>query len=145
MPCNCGCTNTTVNCTCPDPGAIEGAKINNIISQSFAGGQDINNAGAGYLHTIYTNTAANSQIVYVQTNCRISCTTTHNVNSEYYINAGATGNIQYQDVAQTSIDHTHFLITTTLAPGDILKIKFLSDNANGKLQWLVSFIYKYDI
>lgn len=145
MSCNCGCTNTTVNCTCPDPTGIDAAKLENIVSTTFSGGQDIYNAGAGYTHTLYTNTTSGSQIVYVQTNSRISCTTTHNVQTDYYVNAGAVGVTEYQDSASTNIDYTHFLVAVTVPPAGIVKLKFLSDNANGKLQWLVAFIYKYDV
>jgi hypothetical protein len=145
MSCNCGCTNTTVSCNCPDPGSISAAKIENIVSEDFEGGQDIYNGGAGYLHTLYTNTSSGNQIVYVQTNSNITCTTTHDITSEYYVNATNVGTVQQQTTALTATDHTHFMITQTLGPGDILKIKFLSSHIDGKLEWLVSFIYKYDI
>lgn len=145
MACDCGCTNTTVNCNCPDPEGVAGAKLDNIVSVSFGGGQDIFNAGAGYTHTLYTNSTSGTQIVYVQTNALISCTVSHNIQSDYYLNAGLTGVTQYDDNASTRTDYTHFLIATTVPAGGQIKLKFLSNNANGKLQWLESFIYKYDV
>lgn len=144
MSCDCGCTNTTVDCTCPEPTGIAAAKLENIVTADFGAGQDIYNAGAGYTYTLYTNTSGKNQVVYVQTNLNISCTTTHNISSGYGLNAVAITMTQFDDVANTRTDYTHFAFLLTLAPGDIVKIKLLSSNANGKAVWLQSFIYKYD-
>ena len=145
MSCDCGCTSTTVDCNCPDPTGIEAAKIQNIISATFGAGEDIYNGGNGYTYTIYTNTSSGSQIVYVQNNMQISCTGTHDISSAYQINAGSPTYSQYEDDAPTKTDYTHFFTALTLAPSDVLKLVVKSSDVNGKLIWLQSFIYKYDI
>lgn len=145
MSCDCGCTNTTVNCNCPDPDNINAARLDNIISADFGAGEDIYNGGSGYTYTLYTNTTSGNQIVYIQTNCQISCTTTHNITSQYKLNASNTGVTQEQTSANTKIDHTHFLIATTVPPSGVVTINLLSNNSNGKALWLEAFIYKYDV
>lgn len=145
MSCDCGCTETTVNCNCPEPTGIEGARIENIISETFGAGEDIYNGGNGYTYTLYTNTSSNSQLVYVQNNMQITCTGTHDISSAHQINAVAATFSQFDDSAPTRTDYTHFFQALTLAPGDILKLIVKSSDANGKLIWLQSFIYKYDI
>src|SRR5258708_4356489 len=142
MSCDCGCTNTTVDCKCPDPTGIAAAKLENIVSTTFSGGQDI--SGAGFTYTLYTNTSTSNQIVYVQTNMNITCTGTHNISSGYGLNAAVITATQFDDNATTKTDYTHFAQVLTLVPGDIVKIKIISSDATGKLQWLQSFIYKYD-
>lgn len=144
MSCDCGCTSTNTNCTCPEPEGIAAAKIENIVSAEFGAGVDINNGGLGYTYLLYTNSSANNQIVYCQTNVSISCTVTHSIVSTYVKNAAPLTNPMYEDLASTKNDLTHFLLATTLAPGDTVSINLLSDNVNGKALWLQSFIYKYE-
>ena len=144
MSCDCGCTSTNTNCTCPEPEGIAAAKIENIVSAEFGAGVDINNGGLGYTYLLHTNTSGGNQVVYAQTNVSISSTVTHNVTGQYLKNASNTGYAMYEDLASTKNDFTHFLLATTLAPGDTVSINLLSDNVNGKALWLQSFIYKYE-
>lgn len=145
MGCDCGCTNTEVNCTCPDPTGIEAARIENIVSAELGGGANI--SGAGYTYTLYTNTSSNTQKVYVQTNMYITCIVTHSINSTYLLNGvpAPTGSIMYEELATTKTDFTHFLIAATVPAAGVIAIKVISDNANGVLNNLTSFIYKHDI
>lgn len=145
MSCDCGCTNTGVNCTCPDPTGISAAKIENIVSAELGAGEDI--SGAGYTYTLYTNSTAVTQRVYIQTNMYITCTVTHSINTTYLLNGvpAPTGSIMYEDLATTKTDFTHFLIAATVPPLGVIAIKAISDNVNGKLNNLTAFIYKHDI
>jgi len=145
MGCDCGCTNTEVNCNCPDPAGLAAAKIENIVSAELGAGENI--SGAGYTYTLFTNSSAVSKRVYVQTNMYITCTTTHNIYSEYLLNGihAPTSSNMYEDIATTKTDFTHFLISATVPPLGVVAIKVVSDNVNGKLNNLTAFIYKADI
>lgn len=145
MSCDCGCTNTGVNCTCPDPTGISAAKIENIVSAELGAGEDI--SGVGYTYALYTNTSANNQKIYIQTNMYITCTVTHSIYTDYLLNGVHIGSsaVMYEDLATIKTDFTHFLIAVTTAPGDIISIKAVSDNVNGKLNNLTAFIYKQDL
>lgn len=140
---DCGCTETTVNCNCPEPTGIEAARIENIVSAELGGGQNI--SGAGYTHTLYTNSSTGNQIVYAQTNMLITCPLVHDITTQYLKNAAPVGTAMEEDNAVVKTDFTHFITAITLAPGDILKINVQSSDANGTLNMLTSFIYKYDV
>lgn len=139
---DCGCNNTTINCNCPEPSGIEGAKLDNIISAELGGGQNI--SGIGYTFLIYTNTTSNNQVVYVQTNMNITAPSPHNIDVQYIKNGIPVGTLMEEDLASTKTDFTHFLVATILAPTDTISINVKSNDAGGNLIKLTSFIYKYN-
>lgn len=150
MAYDCGCTNTGVDCTCPEPSGIQGSTLEAIFTADIVSSESI--AGAGYTATLYTNTSSNNQSVIIESNMYISTSTApptaapHTITT-IYKNDGVTvtGAGTLVHYAPYKSDHTHFLPTTTLAPGKSITLVITSDDADGVLNWLTSVIYKYDL
>lgn len=144
MSCD-SCNQTNIDCTCPDPNGIAGARIENIVSTDSGVSHAI--TGLGYTMTLYTNTSSNTQRIFSECNMNITANAVHQITTTYLVNgvAASGSSILIQNQAIVKTDHTHFLTATDLAPGDVLSINVQSTDAAGSLTWLVSFIYKYDL
>lgn len=144
MACD-SCNDTTVNINCPEPSGIEGATLYNVYYIQPETPADINNGGAGYNVTLHTNTTSSNQYIFIETNMYVSTTTNPHTLTTVYKNDGVTvttaGTLIHK--APTKSDNTHFMIQELVAPGKAITMNILSDDATGKLNWLVAMIYKY--
>lgn len=127
---------------CPEaPTGVAGAKLYDVFYQKAA-----NNIGSpNYTVVLYTNNTSNNKYVLIESNCSIDTVANpHSVITDYLNDGVSVGTSNPKtSYLQTRSDLTHFLTTTTVAPGKSISLKFTSDDATAVLNWIVSIIYVY--
>jgi hypothetical protein len=150
MACDCGCTDTSINCNCPAPLVTDGAQLAYVTSTTFDGAPvDIYNGGVGYSINLYTNTGTVSHYVIIDTNTYITSTNPHTLATSYSLNAAATpsgnaGVLRYTS-APIKTTASYYSVGIVLSPGQSLWFNILSGDSTAKANWLTAFIYIYEI
>ncbi len=151
MSCDCNCTEVTIDCNCPPTSPIDGTSLSTITSTTFDGAPvDIYNSGNGYLYTLYTNTGTVNQMVRTLTNMYITSNAAHDLRI-YYNNAGSAleanaynAAIYKHNTAPIKLSTVSIMEGIILTPGNSIYIIVKSANSTARLNWLTTFIYKYD-
>lgn len=148
MACDCGCTETSIGCTCPPPVTMDGPGLAYILTTTFSGvPADIYNTGLGYTLLLYTNTSTTNQWVMIDSNVYITSTNPHTLTTEYYVgtvgSADGSGVMTY-GTASIKTSATHPSAGKILTPGQSYWIHLLSTDSTARAVTLTSFIYIWD-
>jgi len=145
--CDCNCIDTTINCECPPTSPLAGAELDTVLSTTFDGAPlNIYNSGLGASTLLYTNTSSANQLILMNTNMYITSNSTHTLSSFYSVNGSLTpanASTQTYSLAPVKTTLNHILIRTILPPGSTISIYVTSTDSSARMNWLTSFIYKY--
>lgn len=150
MACDCGCTDTSINCNCPSPLIMDGAQLAYVTSTTFDGAAvDIYNGAVGYGINLYTNTGTTPHYVIIDTNTYITSNNPHTLAISYSSGAAVTpsGNAGILRDTSAPIKKTasFYFSGTLLSPGQSLWFNILSTDSTARANWLTAFIYIYQV